>query len=413
MRVLSVGVSHRTADVGLLERASVPDAQLGQVLDDLMRCDNVSEAVLISTCNRVEIYAVVSAFREGLADIVEAFPRYASVTKDSIYDHLYVHSAAAAVEHLFNVSSGLDSMTVGEAHVLGQIRAAYGAACQAGAVGRTLHQLIQQALRVGKRVHTETGLACGEPLADAEAVLEAVSAADAILGGVVGRRALVIGAGSMAGLAVAALRRARVDELDTIRGSSGGGLTAAISEADLVICCTGQTGTILDETTVAAALAARRTGRLLVVCDLGVPSDVDPAVTGLAGVRVIDLVGRHSRLPSAQAGLDIHRATAIVAEELRGFLSAQRSAQVTPTVTALHQRAAQVIDTELLRMDARLPELDSTARDELIRTVQRVVDKLLHTPTVRIKELASRPGGIGYADALRELFLLDSQPVTG
>ncbi|MEU4739472.1 glutamyl-tRNA reductase [Actinosynnema sp. NPDC023658] len=422
MSVLVVGLSHRTTPVPVLERVAVADTDRGKVLDQLLQAPSVSEAVLLSTCNRVEVYAVVETFHGGMNEVVEVLARQAGAEPADLFEHLYVHYSAAAVEHLFSVAGGLDSMVVGEAQILGQLRTAYNAADEQGVVGRTLHELVQQALRVGKRVHTDTDI----DHAGASVVSEALADAATALGGLDGRRALIVGAGSMGGLAAAHLRRAGIGEVvianrtaangerlaaalraDGVRATSTGLATLAdeIARADVLFACTGSVGTVVG----AEHIGDRAPDRPLVVCDLGLPKDVDPAATLLDGVRVVDLETLQRRLSDAPTGQGTLRAAEIVAEEVRAYLAGQRSAGVTPTVTALRKRAAEVVDAELLRLDSRLPELDGAVRDELAKTVRRVVDKLLHTPTVRVKELAAAPGGAGYAEALRELFGLDPQ----
>jgi glutamyl-tRNA reductase len=234
----------------------------------------------------------------------------------------------------------------------------------------------------------------------------------------------------MGGLAAAALRRAGVGEVvianrtpangarlaaalaaEDVRASATGltDLPDRIAAADVVVTCTGATGVVVSTDLVRAGLAARRPGRPLVVCDLGLPRDVAEDVADLPGVTVVDLDTLARRLAGTPATRHTDVAADILAEEMRGYLAAQRSAAVTPTVTALRRRAAEVVDAELLRLDSRLPELDESVRGELAKTVRRVVDKLLHTPTVRVKQLASGPNGASYADALRELFALDPQ----
>jgi glutamyl-tRNA reductase len=425
MSVLVVGLSHHTAPVELLERASVSGEDIPKLLDELTRTGRVGEAMVLSTCNRVEVYAVVEAFHGGLADVSGVLARHAGMDVRTLSRHLYVHYAASAVEHLFTVAAGLDSMVLGEAQILGQLRAAYLAATDAGAVGRVLHELAQQALRAGKRSHAETGI----DSAGASVVSEALADAAAALGGLRGRRALVVGAGSMGGLASAQLRRlgvgalvaanrtparaARLAATLTAEGlpSRAVGLdqvTTELALADVLISSTGAVGTVLTVDMVTEALG-HRPDRPLVVCDLGLPRDVDPAVAELPGVTVIDLASLHERLAGRAEGEPVRAARAVVAEEVTAYLSAQRSAEVTPTVTALRRRAAEVVDAELLRMSSRLPDLDPDVRAELTHTVRRVVDKLLHTPTVRVKQLAEAPGGDAYAEALRELFGLDPQ----
>jgi len=420
--VIAVGLSHRSADVRVLERATVPAGEVGKILDELQQCPNITEAALLATCNRVEVYAVVQAFHGGLADIVTVLGRHSGLDTGELYEHLYVHYAEAAVGHLFSVAAGLDSMVVGESQILGQVRAAYSTAREAGTVGRTLHELIQRALRVGKRVHTETEL----DKAGGSVVSEALADADRRLGGLAGRRAVIVGAGSMGGLAAAALRRAGIGEIVVANRTTAAGARLAelqreqgvpavavglddladrIAAADLVVSCTGASVTVIDRDAVAP-----RT-RPLVICDLGLPRDVAAEVAELDDVTIVDLESLQRRLAAAPSGLDTRRATGIVADEVRAYLATQRSAEVTPTVTALRRRAAEVVDAELLRLDSRLTaqfdQVEPKVRDEVAQTVRRVVDKLLHTPTVRVKELASGPGGAEYAEALRELFALD------
>jgi len=417
MSVLAVGISHRSADVRVLERATVPAGEVDKVLDELMRCENVVEAALVTTCNRVEVYTVVQAFHAGLADVVGVLGRHSGLDVAELYEHLYVHYAAAAAEHLFSVSAGLDSMVVGEAQILGQVRTAYNTARSAGTTGRTLHELFQRALRVGKRVHTETDL----DAAGGSVVSEALADAAGVLGDLTGRRALIVGAGSMGGLSAAALRRAgigeivianrtertgaRLAELQNEHGTPAravglDGLASHLASADVVISCTGATGTVIDKSMITAL------GRPLVICDLGLPRDVAADVASVRDVTIVDLESLQRRLVESPSGLDTRRAAKIVAEEVAAYLATQRSAEVTPTVTALRRRAAEVVDAELLRLNGRL-DLEPTARAEVAQTVRRVVDKLLHTPTVRVKELATGPNGVEYAEALRELFQLD------
>ncbi|MGH3764086.1 MAG: glutamyl-tRNA reductase [Pseudonocardiaceae bacterium] len=432
MSLLVVGLSHRSAPVDVLERVAVSCADAGKVMHQLLEREHVTEALLLSTCNRVEVYAVVPAFHGGLADITDVLAYRCAMTPNDLSEYLYVHYAAAGVEHLFSVAAGLDSMVVGEPQILGQLRTAYAGAEQAGAVGHTLHDVAQQALRVGKRVHSETGV----DAAGASVVSEALAAAAAALAGpdragLAGRRVLVLGAGSLSGLATAQLRRAGVAEIvlanrtpdsaqrlaalcqaegTPARVVSMDGLTTALATVDLVVCCTGATGAVLSIEHVANAMNNRR--RPLVVCDLGLPRNVEPGVADVPGVTLLDLTTVARRVGQCGTGSGgVDSARHLVAQEVRSYLLAQRSADVIPTVAALRKRAADVVDAELLRLDGRLPGLDSALRTELTRTVRRVVDKLLHAPTVRVKQLAKAGGGQAYADALRELFELDPQAV--
>ena len=431
MSVLLFGVSHRSAPVSVLEQLSTGEHDQIKLVHRVMQSPLVTEAMILSTCNRVEVYAVVDAFHGGLQAIGQVLADHSGMTMGDLTKHAYVRYSEAAVEHLFAVASGLDSAVVGEQQVLGQVRRAYAAGEANRSVGRVLHELSQRALSVGKRVHSETSI----DAAGASVVSVALDIAGDRLNGIAGRSATVIGAGSMGGLSAAHLVRAGVGHVNVVNRSllraqrlaeiiEGQGVTAtamnlddlpaALAAADVVISCTGAVRPVVTLADVHHALAASRRDELtepLVLCDLGMPRDIDPAVAGLPGVTVIDM-DRVQREPSARAAAgDAEAARRIVAAEVAAYLASQRMAEVTPTVTALRQRAADVVESELLRLDNRLPGLDAAHRDEVARTVRRVVDKLLHAPTVRVKQLAGAPGANTYAEALRELFELDQQAV--
>ncbi|MDT5232954.1 MAG: glutamyl-tRNA reductase [Mycobacterium sp.] len=431
MSVLLFGVSHRSAPVSVLEQLSSDESEQVKIVDRLMQSPLVTEAIVLSTCNRVEVYAVVDAFHGGLSVIGQVLSEHSGMSLGDLTKYAYVRYSEAAVEHLFAVASGLDSAVVGEQQVLGQVRSAYAAAEANRTVGRVLHELAQRALAVGKRVHSETGI----DAAGASVVSVALGMADTKLGGLKGKTAVVVGAGAMGALSAAHLARAGIRDIHVvnrslpraqrlarkIRESGAGaealsldGLASALADADVVVSCTGAVRPVVSLADVHNALAATRrdeTDRPLVICDLGMPRDVDPAVVGLPGVWVVDM-DRVQREPSARAAAaDAEAARHLVAAEVATYLAGQRMAEVTPTVTALRQRAADVVEAELLRLDHRLPGLETAQRDEVARTVRRVVDKLLHAPTVRIKQLASAPGGDSYAEALRELFELDQTAV--
>jgi glutamyl-tRNA reductase len=431
MSLLVVGLSHRTAPVSLLERASVGAEELPAVLHELLRGDHVSEVMVLSTCNRVEVYAEVDRFHAGLRETSSVLADRLGLDVPALGEHLYVQYEDAAVLHLFSVAAGLDSMVVGESQILGQLRSAYAAAAELDAVGTDLHELAQQALRVGKRVHAETGI----DRAGASVVSVALGEAERVLGPLPGRRALVVGAGSMGALAAATLVRAGVGELTVVNRSAdragelaaqlGGhalvpdgvplpavrvapldALVVELTRADLVVTCTGAVGTVVSADLVEAARSGRA-DRPLVLLDLALPRDVDGAVAALAGVHYLDLAALQEPAARVGAHADVERARRIVADEVAGQLGARRATEVTPTVAALRARADEVVEAELTRLDARLPGLDDAVRAELARSVHRVVQTLLHAPTVRVKQLAERPGGDAYADALRELFDLD------
>ncbi|RMI30858.1 glutamyl-tRNA reductase [Nocardia stercoris] len=433
MSVLLVGISHRSAPVAVLEKVAITDDDRPKLTDRMLASQHVSEAMIVSTCNRVEVYAVVDAFHGGLAEIGELLSRHSGLPLPELTKHAYVRYSEAAAEHLFAVASGLDSMVVGEQQVLSQIRAAYAAADKHSAAGRTLHELAQQALRVGKRVHSETGIdRAGASVVsvalDRARTVFAAGTGDSSDNTLAGRVGVVVGAGAMGGLAAAHLARAGIGRItvvnrtldrarrlahtaETMHGvptsaTDLSGLVGALTDADIVLTSTGAVGSVVTLADAHRALAGREDSRQLVICDLGLPRDVDHAVAGLPDVTVIDMETLQRDPAAGAAADDTAAARTIVAEELAKFLTGQRMAEVTPTVAALRQRAAEVVEAELLRLESKLPALGTDEREEVARAVRRVVDKLLHAPTVRVKQLASTPGGDSYAEALRELFEL-------
>ncbi|GAB93335.1 glutamyl-tRNA reductase [Gordonia rhizosphera] len=428
MSVLLFGVSHRSAPVEVLERLTVSDHDRPKLIDKLLSSRAISEAMLVSTCNRVEIYAVVDAFHPALEAVGDVLGEHSEMTINEITRHAYVRYSEAAVEHLFTVAAGLDSLVVGEQQILGQIRNAYLNADSNRSAGRVLHELAQQALRVGKRVHTETGI----DRAGASVVSVALHRAQSLLSSAHTdasmTSAVVVGAGAMGGLATAQLAREGVRELVvvnrtvanaehlagnvaathgiSVRGAGFDELPEVMAAADVVVTCTGSVGVVVGVGEVHSALAARETAKPLVICDLGLPRNVDPAAGRLPKVHVVDIEGLRGDSETQAAENDANAARSIVAAELADYLTHQRQAEVTPTVAALRQRAADVVEAEILRLETRLPDLDDPQREEVAKTVRRVVDKLLHAPTVRVKQLASTPNGDHYAEALRELFEL-------
>jgi glutamyl-tRNA reductase len=429
MSLLAVGMSHRTAPTELLELASIPAADLGKLLRDLVDSEQVSEGVVLSTCNRVEVYVDVLTFHGGVAEVSDLLARACGVPLDELTPHLSVHHEARAVQHLFSVACGLDSMLVGEAQILGQVRTAFRTAEGEGAVGRVLGDLFRAALRVGKRVRTETAI----DGAGASLVSVAIQLAEDTLGSLAGRSALLVGAGSTGALAGGVLRQRGIGDLvianrtperaDRLASNLTGravGLGDLVSEfvaADVVVSSTGATGVVIPASLVEHGQLARG-DRPLVLVDLALPHDVEPAAGELPGVTVIDLnsIRTYLERTAGQAGAGqiragevsvkdvVEQVRALVAAEVDSYLDHQRALKVAPTVVALRARAAEVVEAELGRLDARLPDLTAEERNEVDVAVRRVVEKLLHTPTVRVQQLAEAPGGDSYAEALQELF---------
>ncbi len=402
MNLLVVGVSHRTAGVPLLERLTVTPETTKAMLVELLAQGYVGEALVLSTCNRVEVYAAVSAFHGGLADVGSVLARHAGCHVNDLAGHLYVHYEAEGVRHAFRVAGGLDSMVVGEVQILGQLREAYRLATDHGAAGRLLHELIQHALRVGKRVHAETGIdRAGQSVVSAalQHGLTSLAAETAS-----GRDALVIGAGAMGSLALATLRRTGAERLSV---ANRGAVTMALSTMDIVVCATASPEPLLHADLVTAALRDRDPARgPLLILDLAVPRDVEPAVAKLPGVVLVDI----ERLGSALTGVaadEARLAEDLVAAEVETFLTWLRGSDVAPTVAALRARADEVVEAELRRLAQRRPDLTDEQRAEVAHAVHRVVQRLLHQPTVRIRQRATEHDGGAYAAMLRELFDLD------
>ncbi|MFE9478325.1 glutamyl-tRNA reductase [Streptomyces spororaveus] len=566
MSLLVVGLSHRSAPVSVLERASLSADAKVKLLHDTLAAEPATEATVLATCNRIELYADVDKFHAGVAELSTLLAQHSGVALEELTPYLYVHYEDRAVHHLFSVACGLDSMVVGEGQILGQIKDALALGQELHTAGRLINDLFQQALRVGKRAHSETGIdRAGQSLVTFG--LEQLAVRTPVAEWAAGKRALVIGAGSMSSLAAATLARVgvaeivvanrtadRAERLAEILVASGTGVRASavpmaavpdeLTRVDVVVSCTGATGLVLTADDVLDAVswgsaagpdaagaawsvpvtergsapdpapqspagldsadaagsaqapagldsgldsdvlarlvaAARAGGRLadagaartisatpeadgcpvgpdgrsaltgvdanslelhgtwadqgeaaaqrqprrstrtpahattvrLALLDLAMPRDIDAAVHRIPGVRLVDIESLAEASADAPMAADVDAVRGIVAQEVAAFGAAQRAAHITPTVVALRAMAAEVVAMEVARLDGRVPDLDERQRAEVTQTVRRVVDKLLHAPTVRVKQLASEPGGAGYAEALRELFDLDPQTV--
>jgi len=460
MSLLVVGLSHRTATTADLERAAVTADEVPKTLHDLLQSAEVAEAVVLSTCNRTEIYADVASFHGGVAEVTDQLTRVTGVPMSDLSPQLYVQHEARVVAHLFSVVCGLDSMLVGETQILGQVRSAFRAAQAEGASGTVLGSLFQTALRVGKRAQSETMIGAagasivGVGLRAALAVWDARAAAEHLLpetpaaaepagpaapagepgarpgspppaGSLAGRRVLIVGAGAVGTLAAAQARAAGAEEIVIAnRGEARGRrlaeahggravglpeLEAELARAELVVSSTGSTGLVITAELVAAARAASGPEPGLVFLDLALPRDVDPGVRELPGVRLIDLDTLREALAREAATADIDTVRDLVAAEVGAFLDRRRAQRVAPTVIALRAQAAAVVRDELDRLHTRLPDLDARDWANVEGAMRRVVDKLLHAPTVRVQQLATSPDGDSYAEALRELFDLPRQ----
>jgi glutamyl-tRNA reductase len=417
MSVLVVGISHRSAPVDVLERIALDADDVHKLLLDVADTEHVSECAVLATCNRVEVYAEVDRFHGSVEDLSGLLIDRAGESRDEITPHLYVHYDEGAVAHAFSIAAGLDSMVVGESQVLGQVREALRTAQDAGVVGPSLNALFQHALRVGKRAHAETDIDRAAP----SMVGVAVDLVAPVLGELSGRRALIIGAGSMASLVVTTLAARGLTDVVVVnrtseradrlaqrvdgRGYSLEQIESEMRGVDLVVSATAAHSTIVSRDCVERAMLGRSDRRLAVV-DLALPHDVERGAGAVEGVTLVDLAGLAASASSGVAPGDVEEVREIVAEEVARFEATSRAARVTPTVVALRTMATEVVDSELERLAARLPYLDPQVRAEVEQAVRRVASKLLHEPTVRVKALVGQPMGSSYADALAELFAL-------
>ena len=371
MSVLVVGLSHKSAPVATLERAAVSGDTLTKLLRDVVQAEPVAESFVVSTCNRVEVYADVDRFHAGVTAICELLARHCGVPPHELTPHLYVHYEDRAVSHLLAVAAGLDSMVVGEDQILGQVRSAVKLAAEHGTAGRVLGELGQLALRTGKRARAETGIGrAGLSLLSAAVELAAARLGPVDRGpdALAGRDVLIVGAGSMSALAAATAARSgaasivvanrtreRAERLaatvsTTVTKSTGlADLPAAMAAADVLISCTGAAGQVITRDMVSAALTAKKAPGALVILDLAMPRDVEPAAASLPGVVLIgmDELSEHA---TAIRDDDVAAVRAILEAELVAYQSAVDAARVAPTVVALRAKAAKVVDVELARL---------------------------------------------------------------
>ena len=427
MSVLLVGVSHRTAPVPVLERVAVTDTDRPKLIDKLLASSHISEAMIVSTCNRVEVYAVVDAFHGALTEVGEILADHSGLDLTALHAHAYVRYSEAAVEHLFAVASGLDSMVIANSRSSARsvrpthlrMRSRPPDASSTNWLSRHCasasecipkpestppeHQSCPWLSIVQRASSVRAAWSAALPWLSVQARWAVLSVAHLTRAGIA--RIVVVNRTQERAEHLAETARSNGVDADGVAFDQ---LSAAMAQADVMVTCTGAVGAVVTLADVHRALAEpdRDNTKHLVICDLGLPRDIDPAVAGLPGVTVLDMETLQRDPAAGAAASDADAARTIVAGELATYLAGQRLAEVTPTVTALRQRAADVVEAELMRLDSRLPGLDDPQRDEVARTVRRVVDKLLHAPTVRVKQLASAPGGDSYAAALRELFEL-------
>jgi len=422
MPILVVGVSHRGASLDLLERLAFTGERLPKAYRRLTEAEEVNGAVVLSTCNRVEVYGEVASYHSGFLALKRFLAEATEVPAEEIAEPLFSHYEDDASEHLFRVAAGLDSMVLGEPQILTQVRQAFRRAEREAAAGTAISALFRAAIRAGRRVRSETGVGAS-PAAFVRAGLDE---AGRVLGPLAGRTAVVIGAGQMAALAVDALRDAgagpirvvnrtpeRASPLAARAGAAGAhgldDLSAALAGAEIAVCCTGAAGVVVGADAVRSALAGRGGGMpagMLFLIDLAVPRDVDPAVKRLPGVRVVDIDDLRERFreEGGPGDLDLDRAREIVVEEVHRLAARRRAARLAPLIGALRESGERAAAAELARAAARLSRLQPAERKAVEALARGIVAKLLHEPIVRVKEMTGPGRGNDAARTLAELF---------
>ena len=417
MSLVVVGLNHRTVPVGMLERVAIAPSALPKALDALARAEHLAEAVLLSTCNRTEIYANATMFHPAMQDVSNFLADTASVDPRELSDHIYAYHDDAAVAHLFGVAAGLDSMIIGEGEILGQVREAWAVADREGSSGPVLSRTFRHAIAVGKRARTETGI--GRHAVSVSSA--AVAVATTKLGSLDERSVLVLGAGQMGqGLALA-LAGAGVREIVVANRTAAhaeelaervGGRAISLDEipdarltCEVLLASTGAQALLLERSAIEEIMQARN-GRALLVVDVGVPRDIDPGAGEVFGVTLLDIddLRAYGEQSLAQRRQEIGGVREIIAEELERHRLDRSAREVAPVITALRARGDEIRELEIERLRAKLDTLDPAARELVDQVTRGLVNKLLHEPTVRVKGAAGSARGRLYADALVELF---------
>lgn len=422
MTLLAIGVTHRSAPLDVLDELSIDASSGTRLAADAVASPYVSEAMVLSTCNRLEIIADVAAFHASTQQLAELLAKAMGTSADEVHPHLRISYGDQAARHLFEVAAGLDSLVVGEQQIVGQVRSALAQAQHQGTAARRLMGVTQAALRSAKRVHSDTGL----DRHGASVVGVGLTAVQDHLPDLASARVVLIGAGAMAALAVTTLRGAGVRDLAIVnRTPAKAARLAAGAEAsawgladlprlaggaDLIISCTGSTDLILTAEQFAQWRGAGP-GRQQVVLDLAMPHDSDPALADLPGVvrlALADLVDRPETVASDE---DLDAARLIVEEELALYMSQEAARRLDPLVVSLRARASEHVQAEADRVRARLPHLTQADQAEIENALRRVVNALMHTPTLRVRQWADDPQGRRYADALHVLFDLPTSTI--
>ncbi|CAN5171871.1 glutamyl-tRNA reductase [soil metagenome] len=422
MTLLVLGISHRTAPVDLLDRLAVSADMHAKALASVAQRRHVQEAVILSTCNRVEVYASVTRYHGGVADLRDHFAEWGGLAPEQFAHLTYDRFDESAAEHLFAVASGLDSMVVGERQIHGQIRQSFATAMAEGTAGSLLNRVFRQAIQVGRRTRAETAISDGVAsivdvaLATARQSVPTDSPVVALvgagkIGGMVGTRI----AADAARVLVTNRTTAKAEGLaERIGGSAHAlrDLPAVLADADMVVTSTDSTYPVLT-VDVLREVMLQRGGRPMVLVDLAVPRDVERGAHELPGVTVIDIDALRKVVTQGPTGDALRAARTIVAEEAAAFSAWSRGVQAGPTIVALRMQAEAVRQAELSRLANRLGALEDGQREAVEALTKGIVNTLLHEPTVRLKQLVDTPDGERFVRALTHLFDLDAGDAGG
>ena len=429
MHLLLLGVSHRTAPIDVRERLDFASRDVGAAVEALALRPSAAESVVLSTCNRSELYIASGEPLRAREDLVAFLSEYHRLPREAYLPHLFAHDDAAAVRHLFRVAAGLDSLVVGEPQILGQVKEAFQTAAERRCTGPLLTKVFHWSFGVGKRVRSETSLGEGA----VSVSFAAVTLARKIFGRLEGRRVLVIGAGEIGALTAQHLRSHGVAEIaitsrtsvhaESLASEVGGYampwdmMTRALGRADIVITATGSTRPIVTKSDV-DAVTHRRNDPLFII-DIGVPRDVDPDVTEIEQVFLYNIDDLQGVVQDnlSRRGAEIERAEAIVTEELARFTAWQRSRGAIPTVVALRQRFDATRRAELQRLESKLSGLSPDARARVDEVTRLIIEKLLIEPTEQLKALPDDEAQAAYTEVVNRLFRLRDdaprEPVPG
>jgi glutamyl-tRNA reductase len=417
MRLLLVGLSHKSAPVELREQVDF-SRDLGSAVSTLAEKFPSGEGVIVSTCNRVEVYTEADDSDAARAQVAGFISDYHRMEREAIEPHLYARADADAVRHLFRVAAGLDSLVVGEPQILGQVKEAYTVASERRATGGALNRLFHAAFAAAKRVRSETALAEGA----VSVSYAALSLARKIFGKLDGRHVLVLGAGEMAKLTAVHFKAQNVGRLvvtsrtlasaEALASAVGGAavpwseMVGALVTADIVVTATGASEPVLTAARLDEVMRRRR-GRTLFLIDIAVPRDVEAAAGDLEQVFLYNIDDLQAIVSEniARRTAELERAEAIVGEEVDKFLAWLRSRTAVPTVVALRQRFESIRQSELKRLEPKLSALTPEARARVDEITRLIVEKLLLTPTEQLKA-SDEQMVAAYSDALGRLFAL-------